>query len=590
MSSTKDVKYVKYGNRTEEEWNALQEERRPEVYELLNKLGYNHKADVANLKVYQTANGFDIQDGITDQVYGAIRRDAALKGVLTNNEGSTIPPSAPASDSATNYSDYSNLLDYADAYKSSAYANASALRGASYEAALKARQEAEALAEIQRKRGIVDASTMAEQQKATYGANAEQLGRMGLNVSGYSDYLNSQAYASGMAARQNANAQATDIKRQATYQEALARLEADKAYSQATAEADKTYYEAMKEIEAKKIADAKALEERQYKEQQQKEAQQQTNYGNLIDAIVNSNGVINKDNVETFASSLGITDTKLLGDATNFATTYVENTPETLTDKKIADLTATRDAQMIAKDYVGAAKTNAQITYPNATPEQLKLYESADIVSMMDTISSDPSSWSSIANNLANYGDNGAKNIKEAFSNSEYVSSAESLGKNELKAVIDSGLLTDEAKSRLEAMYTIRFDNPKQINIYEFSKYAGADKESSKQSAYIDAIKSAVDAEKKASNGTNEYADDYEGLKVGDVVDMNYGIDANKILTQLGGGAVFASLLNTALYEYKGNGVFEPVKGKQWTSADKDKLYIPEGYRRNALGQVKKKK
>lgn len=322
MSSTKDVKYVKYGNRTEEEWNALQEERRPEVYELLNKLGYNHKADVANLKVYQTANGFDIQDGITDQVYGAIRRDAALKGVLTNNEGSTIPPSAPASDSATNYSDYTNLSNYANDYKSSAYANASALRGASYEAALKARQEAEALAEIQRKRGIVDASTMAEQQKATYGANAEQLGRMGLNVSGYSDYLNSQAYASGMAARQNANAQATDIKRQATYQEALARLEADKAYSQATAEADKTYYGTMSEIALQQKADADARAAALKAEEQAKTQAQQTAYSNVINAIYNNAGELTEADVEVLAKANNITDANTIDELKKYATTY----------------------------------------------------------------------------------------------------------------------------------------------------------------------------------------------------------------------------------------------------------------------------
>lgn len=383
--------------------------------------------------------------------------------------------------------DYSKLVKYANDYKDSAYANASALRGASYEAALKARQESEALAEIQRKRGIVDASTMAEQQKATYGANAEQLGRMGLNVSGYSDYLNSQAYATGMAYRQAANAQATDIKRQATYQEALARLEADKAYSQATAEADKTYYGAMKEIEAAKIADAKA-------------------------------------NV-------------------------------TLTDKQIDDLTATRDAQMIAKDYVGAAKTNAQITYPNATPEQLKLYESADIVSMMDTISSDPSSWSSIANNLANYGDNGAKNIKEAFSNSEYVSSAESLGKNELKAVIDSGLLTDEAQSKLESLYATKFEEKNQTSAYStdvFGKYSNPEKVSAAQSDYADAIVEA------AKNGK---------INESDIVAVVLNSNSQKYYKYVGGNK-FEEVSET-MVKYSSDANVVTIDGYEITRVDK---------------------
>lgn len=535
MSSTKDVKYVKYGNRTEEEWKAVQEERRPEVYELLNRLGYTHKADIANLKIYQSANGFDIQDGITDQVYGAIIKDAALKGVLTNNQGSTLPPSAPASDSATNY---------ADAYKSSAYANASALRGASYEAALKARQESEALAEIQRKRGVVDASTMAEQQKATYGANAEQLGRMGLNVSGYSDYLNSQAYANGMAYRQAANAQATDIKRQATYQEALARLEADKAYSQATAEADKTYYGAMKEIEAAKIADAKA-----------KEQQQQTKFGKLIDAIVNGNGVINKDNVATYASALGITDTKLLDDAKNFATTYGENTPKTLTETEIQQINNAYDAAIQDGDYITAGDKYIEGTHYTASEEQKKTYLASFMVENITNV--DDSQWKTIADKIAkgDYGTKGGERIKEAFSNSEYVSSAESLGKNELKAVIDSGLLTEEAQSKLESLYATKFAEKNQTSAYStdvFGKYSNPEKVSAAQSDYADAIVEA------AKNGK---------INEGDIVAVVLNSNSQKYYKYVGGNK-FEEVSDT-MVKYSSDANVVTIDGYEITREDK---------------------
>ena len=201
---------------------------------------------------------------------------------------------------------YSTLYANANNYVNSAYANASAVRESSYSQAQQAREEAHALAEIQRKRGVVDASTMAEQQKATYGANAEQVGRMGLQVSGYSDYLNSQAYAAGMAARQNANAQATDIKRQALYQEAIARLDADKAYSQATAEADKTYYGFLNEIETAKIADTQAKEE-----------QHQTNYQNFLTAVAGG-----PEMIDVYAKLYNITDSKEIENAKELATTY----------------------------------------------------------------------------------------------------------------------------------------------------------------------------------------------------------------------------------------------------------------------------
>lgn len=63
--------------------------------------------------------------------------------------------------------------------------------------------------EAERQRNVIDARSSYEQNKATYGANAEALASMGLSGSGYSDYLNQQAYATQRAETQNANAQAS---------------------------------------------------------------------------------------------------------------------------------------------------------------------------------------------------------------------------------------------------------------------------------------------------------------------------------------------------------------------------------------------
>ena len=66
---------------------------------------------------------------------------------------------------------------------------------AAIDLANKQRAEAEQKAESERQRGVIDARSSYEQNKATYGANAEMLASMGLTGGGHSDYIDSQAYA-----------------------------------------------------------------------------------------------------------------------------------------------------------------------------------------------------------------------------------------------------------------------------------------------------------------------------------------------------------------------------------------------------------
>lgn len=101
-----------------------------------------------------------------------------------------------------------------------------------YKAAEAQREEEYRLAEIERERGVVDARTSYAQNMAGYGANAEQMGRMGLTGSGYSDYVNAQAYATQRSETQAANAQSEAAKREARYAEEQAKLDADLSYSQ----------------------------------------------------------------------------------------------------------------------------------------------------------------------------------------------------------------------------------------------------------------------------------------------------------------------------------------------------------------------
>lgn len=122
-------------------------------------------------------------------------------------------------------------------------------RDAIYTAAENQRVAAEQRADVERERGVVDARSSYEQNKASYGANAEAMGSMGLSGSGYSDYLNTKAYAQQRAETQAANAQADASKREARYAEDQARLQADSDYYQNKYNAEQAYSDRKYEID-----------------------------------------------------------------------------------------------------------------------------------------------------------------------------------------------------------------------------------------------------------------------------------------------------------------------------------------------------
>jgi hypothetical protein len=78
------------------------------------------------------------------------------------------------------------------------------------------KRAAEVAAKIQRERDMVDAANAYEKNKATYGTRAESLADMGLTGGGYSDYLDSQAYAAQRGDVQAAIARQTESNRLAT--------------------------------------------------------------------------------------------------------------------------------------------------------------------------------------------------------------------------------------------------------------------------------------------------------------------------------------------------------------------------------------
>lgn len=119
------------------------------------------------------------------------------------------------------------------------------------------KQNALQQAESERERAVIDARSSYEQNKATYGANAEQLAAMGLSGSGYSDYLNQQAYATQRAETQNANAQAEATKLAAEQQANSDKLNAELSY----AENMQVNAEKLAQYQQQKAEEAKAEEE-----------------------------------------------------------------------------------------------------------------------------------------------------------------------------------------------------------------------------------------------------------------------------------------------------------------------------------------
>lgn len=119
------------------------------------------------------------------------------------------------------------------------------------------KQNALQQAESERERAVIDARSSYEQNKATYGANAEQLAAMGLSGSGYSDYLDQQAYATQRAETQNANAQAEATKLAAEQQANSDKLNAELSY----AENMQGNAEKLAQYQQQKAEEAKAAEE-----------------------------------------------------------------------------------------------------------------------------------------------------------------------------------------------------------------------------------------------------------------------------------------------------------------------------------------
>ena len=151
--------------------------------------------------------------------------------------------------------------------------------------------QADKEAEVAKQKAAVDAQASYAQNKASYGANAEQLAQMGLTGSGYSDYINAQAYAQKRADVQQANAteQAAKVQNRATYEDALSELNANKLQY---------------DMQQQEKAEAK---------QEQDQQRQDNIYASLWEGAINPDSGLTEESLATFAREYGLSEDKIQG-------------------------------------------------------------------------------------------------------------------------------------------------------------------------------------------------------------------------------------------------------------------------------------
>ena len=150
------------------------------------------------------------------------------------------------------------------------------------------RQAAHKEAEIAKERATVDAQSSYAQNKATYGANAETMAQMGLTGGGYSDYIDSQAYAQKRA----------DIQ-QANVVEAATKQGADTEYSDKISE----------------------LNEKQITHNAEQQAYKDKIYSDLLAEAQNPNTTYTAESIREIAKKAGLSEEEIQGLVNTLTTT-----------------------------------------------------------------------------------------------------------------------------------------------------------------------------------------------------------------------------------------------------------------------------
>jgi len=270
---------------------------------------------------------------------------------------------------------------------------------------------AKTIAEINaaKERGIVDANTSYQHNLSTYGAKNEALRGMGLAGSGYSEYLDSQAYATqraevqgvkagALAAENNANATAdaqkleakTALDKDLLYYENLAEQHLEGKWSEILAGVGNGTYS---KEQVENLAEYYGFSPGQIAtltgaadsyETEKAEADKATMQANYIAALADVRaGLYKESDIDTIAEALGITDEALIANLKEEAKTYQQNTYEANTNTATGNITTDTTDEEI-QDFVdqngGEGKEELE-----KVRNQARVNEVKDLISYGDT-------------------------------------------------------------------------------------------------------------------------------------------------------------------------------------------------------------
>ena len=386
----------------------------------------------------------------------------------------------------------------------------------------KALKEAEAYLE----RAEADANTSYLQNKSTYGTNAETLARMGLTGSGYSDYLNAQAYSKLRDDMQQAKSNYLDMKDNAetTYQDNLSawdeklatKLLTDQTYS------DNAYNEVLSAVQNTYKYD-------QYTENGIRALGELYKWDE--DKI---NGLI-----DTWKATAGVKDeatTSFYDDALKLAQNGFKGT----------------DAEGYTRDQVYEMLLQARTDGDVTNEEVTSIMEAYDVWDLYNRGEIDVDTYYDYLS-----GDDVAKqNAKTKITEAQNKTNTEGVKEKADESLKNKGI---ESTGDIVSIYSKNFD------VSQFGNFGNS---GGKQEKYINAVINM------AKNNQ---------LAVGDIVSMNYGARA---LNNAEKGN-WKLEHNYGMYVYAGNGQFSKLSDAEAAKVDSNDIKLPEGYHIGWFGTIR---
>lgn len=437
------------------------------------------------------------------------------------------------------------------------------------------RKATEEQAETERQRGVIDARSSYAQNLATYGANAEALASMGLSGSGYSDYLNQQAYATQRAETQNANAQAQATKLNAKYT-------ADAATLAAEQQANSDLYNAQLSYQQNLQSNAQALAQYQQQkaEQEKAEVEQRNQYYTALLTAANS-GQYSSDQLASLAAQYGLDESQVAqlqaaadkynSDQQSASAEQTQlNNAEFYRNEAYNIQTQGSDYDTTYLDMMLQSGQITQETYDSLMDQYASAIASEGNSDKLDDLHNEGLIDDTTYQAQIDKWNNDIDTSTSFFNGVDYAT-----GTQAYEEVINNPWATDETKEALKASYTRTYANDiarelvgnmvigdsvvdinsSSYNAKQWGDFYDITKPNSKQGKLISTYIRDANAGK---------------IKVGQVIKTNYGYD-----------------LTSGLYVYIGEGVFVHCGNGVLKNQD---LYVPDGYYiRNGNGAIVEK-